>query len=102
MKTLKSVLQEIEKNAVTSGQIIRALRKSLGFTLKDVEAISGIRETHLSAIENDSYELTKKYAEKLGATLGVHPTVLLFPEGVEPSAEIKAIEKRRKKLLSLK
>ena len=70
--------------------------------LKDVEAISGIRETHLSALENDNYELTKKYAEKLGATLGVHPTVLLFPEGYESSSELKAIEKRAKKLLATK
>lgn len=102
MKSLKSILQEIDPHPVTSGQIIRAFRKSLGFTLKDVEAISGIRETHLSAIENDAYELTKKNAEKLAATLGVQPTILLFPEGVHPSAEIKAIEKRRKKMLALK
>ena len=102
MKSLKNILREIQPEALTSGQIIRAFRKSLGFTLKDVETISGIRETHLSAIENDSYELTKKYAEKLAATLGVHPTILLFPEGVEPSAEIKAIEKRRQKLLASK
>lgn len=102
MKLLKSVLEEIDPAPVTSGQIIRAFRKSLGFTLKDVEAISGIRETHLSAIENDAYELSKKNAEKLAATLGVQPTILLFPEGVQPSAEIKAIEKRRKKLLAHK
>ena len=102
MKSLKSILHEINPAPVTSGEIIRALRKSLGFTLKDVETISGIRETHLSAIENDSYELTKKYAEKLSATLGVHPAVILFPEGVEPSFEIKAIEKRRKKFLASK
>lgn len=102
MKSLKKVLFEIDPSPVTSGQIIRALRKSIGFTLKDVESISGIRETHLSAIENDSYELTKKNAEKLAATLGVQPTVLLFPEGVQPSAEIKSIEKRRKKMLASK
>jgi transcriptional regulator with XRE-family HTH domain len=99
MKSFKSVLKEIDPSPVTSGEIIRALRKSLGFTLKDVEAISGIRETHLSAIENDSYELTKKYAEKLAATLGVHPSLILFPEGLAPSLEIKEIEKRRKKFI---
>lgn len=102
MKSLKHVLQEIESAEVTSGQIIRAIRKSLGLTLKDVELISGIKEPHLSSIENDSYELTKKYAEKLGASLGVHPTILLFPEGHESSTEIKAIEKRRKKILAAK
>lgn len=100
MKSLKSVLAEIDPRPISSGEIIRALRKSLGFTLKDVEIISGIRETHLSAIENDSYELTKKYAEKLAATLGVHPAVILFPEGIRPSFEIKLIEKRRKKMLA--
>lgn len=102
MKLLKNILQEIDPTEVSSGQIIRAIRKSLGLTLKDVELISGIKGPHLSAIENDAYELTKKYAEKLGASLGVHPAVLLFPEGHEPSAEIKAIEKRRKKVLAAK
>lgn len=102
MKSFKNVLREIDPAPVTSGEIIRALRKSLGFTLKDVESISGIRETHLSAIENDSYELTKKYAEKLAATLGVHPALILFPEGVDANPEIKEIEKRRKKFISMK
>jgi transcriptional regulator with XRE-family HTH domain len=102
MQSFKKFLKELDPEDVTSGQIIRALRKSLGFTLKDVEAISGIRQTHLSAIENDSYELTKKYAEKLAATLGVHPNVILFPEGRKPNEEIKEIEKRRKKFFNQK
>ena len=102
MKSFKSVLKELNPTTVSSGQIIRALRKSIGFTLKDVESISGIRETHLSAIENDAYELTKKYAEKLAATLGVHPSIILFPEGVDPSEEIRAIEKKGRKLRGIK
>jgi transcriptional regulator with XRE-family HTH domain len=102
MKSLKSILNEVEPKPVTSGQIIRAIRKSLELTLKDVESISGIRETHLSAIENDAYELTKKYAEKIAATLGVQPWLILFPEGNSPSPEIREIQKRRKKLLASK
>ena len=102
MKSMKSLLKEISSSILTSGQIIRAIRKSLGFTLKDVEDISGIKETHLSAIENDFYELSKKNAEKLAATFGVHPTILLFPEGTEPNDEIKKIEARRMKRIAFK
>ena len=66
-KSLISVLSEFDNQSLTSGIAIRVLRKSLNFTLKDVQSLTGIRETHLSAIENDFYELTKKNAEKIAA-----------------------------------
>lgn len=102
MKAMKEILKEIDNSALSSGEAVRVIRKSLGFTLKDLAEISGIRETHLSAIENDSYEISKKNAERLGASLGVHPATILFPEGVEKSKEIKEIEKRRKRIMANK
>lgn len=101
-KSLISVLSEFDNQSLTSGIAIRVLRKSLNFTLKDVQSLTGIRETHLSAIENDSYELTKKNAEKIAASLGVHPSIILFPEGYSKSPEVKKIEAKAKLLLKRK
>jgi transcriptional regulator with XRE-family HTH domain len=102
MKSLKTLLREIDPQDLSSGEATRVIRKSLGLTLKDLAEISGIRETHLSAIENCSYEISKKNAERLGAALGVHPATILFPEGIERRSELIEIEKRRKKVLSRK
>lgn len=102
-KSLISILNEFDNDqSLTSGLAVRLLRKSLNFTLKDVQALTGIRETHLSAIENDAYELTKKNAEKIAASLGVHPSIILFPEGYSKSSEIKKIEAKAKLLLKKK
>ena len=101
-KSLISVLSEFDNQSLTSGIAIRVLRKSLNFTLKDVQSLTGIRETHLSAIENDSYELTKKNAEKIAASLGVHPSIILFPEGYSKSPEVKKIEAKARLLLKRK
>lgn len=102
MKSMKAILKEIDSSELSSGEAVRVIRKSLNLTLKDLSEISGIQETHLSAIENGSYEISKKNAERLGAALGVHPATLLFPEGIEKSVEIQEIEKRRKKVLAKK
>lgn len=102
MKSMKAILKEIDSSELSSGEAVRVIRKSLNLTLKDLAEISGTQETHLSAIENGSYEISKKNAERLGAALGVHPAPLLFPEGIEKSIEIQEIEKRRKKILAKK
>lgn len=102
MKSMKTILKEIDASNLNSGEAVRVIRKSLGLTLKDLTEISSIRETHLSAIENGSYEISKKNAERLGAALGVHPATILFPEGIERRTELLEIEKRRKKVLARK
>jgi antitoxin HigA-1 len=50
-------------------------------TLKDLEDVTGVKESNLSALENDRIEMTSYYAERLGAALGIHPSLLLYPEG---------------------
>ena len=39
MKRMKDVLEELSPGLITSGQAMRALRHSQGFTLMDVEKI---------------------------------------------------------------
>lgn len=97
------LLNQIDPSALTTGSLLRSLRKGLNLTLKEVEDISGIKEQNLSALENDRMEMSVYYAEVLAAALGVHPTDILFPNGKwEKSSQITAIEKKSKQYLAKK
>jgi|SRR6185312_1276595 len=102
-KKMMDLLNEIEPKNLSSGQVLRALRKGLELTLKDIEEITDIKEQNLSALENDRMAMTVHYAEILAAALGVHPTDILFPNGKwGKSAEISAIERKAKKIITKK
>lgn len=95
MSDFKKLIAEFKNQNSTSGSVARAFRKKLGLTLKDVEEITGMKESNLSALENDRLEMTKRTAEILGAAYGVHPFVFLFPNGdVERDKRLREIEKR--------
>lgn len=98
-KNLKDLLNEIDTSASTPGKTVRAFRKNFNITLKELEDVTGIKESNLSALENDRIEMTSYYAERLGAALGIHPSLLLYPEGwVKVTPELADIEKKAKKL----
>ena len=102
-KNFKDLLHEIDPSPLTSGKVMRAIRKNFKMTLKEIEQLTGIKEPNLSAIENDKMEITKHYAEILGAALGVHPSSLLFPGGYEiESKELKAIARKSQTLRAKK
>lgn len=103
-KKLKEVLNKLDSEPVTPGRFVRSVRKNFGITLKELEDLTGIKETNLSALENEHMEMSRYYAEILGAALGVHPSTILFPEGYESpeSDRLKEIRKRGAKLLALK
>jgi len=89
--------------ATTAGKIIRAFRTNFHITQKEMCEIIDVTETNLSAIENDRREIGVDLATRIGAFLGIHPSLLLFPNGQE--AEInkhKDIIKKAKKLLDKK
>ncbi len=99
MKNLKDTLNEIDPAPSTPGKTFRAFRKNFSITLKDLEEVTGVKESNLSALENDRIEMTSYYAERLGAALGIHPSLLLYPEGwVKVTPELADIEKKAKKL----
>ena len=101
MKKFKDILNEFDSSPLSIGQAIRVLRKGINFTLKDVENLSCIRESHLSAIENDRMELSLNNARKIAAAIGVHPSTILFPNGTDIHIkEINIIEKKRQKFIS--
>ncbi len=80
-KRMRAVLDEHLPGESTPGELLRGLRKRDGFTLKDLEEITGIKESNLSAIENGHVEMTQYYAETFAAALGVQPTLFLYPNG---------------------
>ena len=100
---MKDVLEELSPGFITSGEIVRALRNSQGFTLKDIEKMTGLSEQWLSSLENDRSSLTVKNARKISAALGVNPFSILFPNGENiKDKEIQRIERLREKLLKEK
>lgn len=80
-RRMKEVLDEFFPGEPTPGELLRALRKRDGFTLKDMEDITGVKDSNLSAIENSHVEMTQYYAEIFAAALGVQPTIFLYPNG---------------------
>ncbi len=87
----------------TTGKIIKSFRTNFRITQKEMCHVVGITETNLSAIENDRREIGVELATRLGAFLGVHPSILLFPNGQE--AELhkhKNIIRKAQRLLDKK
>jgi transcriptional regulator with XRE-family HTH domain len=72
--------ESIDKKSST-GSIVKSFRKKFGLTQKELGKITGLSETHISAIEHDKIEIGKKRAEMLAAVFGIHPSTLLFPNG---------------------
>ena len=97
------LLNELVKEHATPGDMLRAFRKRDGFTLKEMESITGIRESNLSAIENGRISMTQHYAEIFAAALEVHPTMFLYPNGqFDQGNEFRRIAKRRTLFLKKK
>jgi transcriptional regulator with XRE-family HTH domain len=98
-KNMSDLLNEIDPSPSTPGKTLRAFRKNFEITLKELEEVTGIKESNISALENDRTEMTSYYAEMFGAALGIHPSLLLYPEGwVKVTPELASIEKKAKKL----
>lgn len=89
------VLNELVPTKATAGEMLRSLRQRDGLTLAQMEEITGIRDSNLSALENNRIEMSQHYAEVFAAALNVHPMLFLYPNGkFEKSPELKKIEKR--------
>ncbi len=101
MPSFRKLLEEFGTGEATPNETVRIFRKGLGMTLKEVEEVTGIRESHLSAIENGKIEMTQHYAEVFASTFGLHPTVFLYPGGkFKKSRDLQTIERRAKKYIA--
>jgi len=100
MPSFRKLLEDLGAGKETPNETVRTFRKGLGMTLKEVENVTGIRESHLSAVENGKIEMTQHYAEVFAAAFGLHPTAFLYPRGeFKKSKELESIERRAKKYI---
>jgi len=65
--------------AVTVRESVRIIRELQEMTQNDLAAATGIRQSTISAIENDRVQLGVERAKVLARALQCHPAVLVFP-----------------------
>lgn len=99
MPSFKKLIEDLQKDFgfedPTSGEMVRTFRKRIGLTLKDMQEITGIKESNLSKLENGKIDMTQHYAELCGIALDVPPEVLLYPGGkFDPGPRLKEVAKR--------
>lgn len=102
-KSFKTVLYQLQNEKSTSGSLLKAFRKGLQLTQADLSSITGIHVPNISALENDAIPFTNHYADIFAAALGIHPRILLYPDGTfHKSEELRKIERRAQKLIKKK
>ena len=62
---------------VSVGESVRIIRELQELTQSDLEALTGIPQSALSAIENDRINLDVERAKVLARALNVHPAALM-------------------------
>ena len=97
MEKMRKVLHQILSEELTPGEVLRGARIEAGISQEDMEEITGIKRSNISALENGRMAMTSHYAEIFGAALSLHPADLLYPNRkVAKSEEILKIEKKAK------
>jgi transcriptional regulator with XRE-family HTH domain len=84
----------------TPGRVVRAFRRNFELTLGEMERLTGIPESNLSAIENDKLDMGIRRATRIAAVFGINPSLILFPKGHERKEE-KELRKIRKDAAAL-
>jgi len=74
---------DLDQVRATPGQVVRAFRTNFGLTLKELEQITGVSYTNLSAIEHDRIDVGVRRAVLIAAAFGIEPQQILFPHGYE-------------------
>jgi transcriptional regulator with XRE-family HTH domain len=64
---------------VSVGESVRIVRELQGLTQNGLSKLTGIPQSTISAIENDSVNLGVERAKVLARALKCHPAVLVFP-----------------------
>lgn len=103
MKNMRNVLLDIIGDEITPGEVIRGARIKLNLSQDDMEEITGIKRSNLSALENERIAMTSHYAEILAVVLNLHPADILYPNGnVDKTKELLEIEKKANFLIQKK
>lgn len=95
---------DLEQVKATPGQVVRAFRTNFDLTLKELEQITGVSYTNISAIEHDRVDVGVRRAVLLAAAFGIEPQQILFPQGyVRPDQpDVERVRTRAKRLLEKK
>jgi transcriptional regulator with XRE-family HTH domain len=95
MKDMRSVLNEVLGEDLTPGEALRAARVKAGISQDELQEITGVQRSNISALENGRLEMTSHYALLFGTALQVHPAEILFPNGkFQKTQELQKIEKK--------
>lgn len=78
----------------TPGQVVRAHRKQMNLTLRELQDVTGIAQENLSAMENGKKSIGSDTALILGAALGIDAEFILFPHGYDSEMQ-KRVERAR-------
>lgn len=84
----------------TPGRVVRAFRRNFELTLGEMERLTGIPQSNLSAIENDKLDMGVRRATRIAAVFGINPSLILFPTGHKREEE-KELRKIRKDAAAL-
>ena len=76
MKDYKEAKRVVE---VSVGDSVKILREFQELSQNELENLTGIPQSTISAIENDRIQLGVERAKVLARALGCHPAVLVFP-----------------------
>jgi len=76
MKDFRRARKRVE---VSVGESVRIVRELQGLTQNGLSKLTGIPQSTISAIENDSVNLGVERAKVLARALNCHPAVLVFP-----------------------
>lgn len=100
MKEMRSVVLDLLGDEVLPGEQLRTIRVKMGISQEELQEITNIARSNISALENGRLEMTYHYALIFGSALNIHPAKLLFPNGhYSKTDELKKIEKKAESIL---
>jgi len=76
MKDFRRARKNVE---VSAGESVRIIRELQEISQNDLEKLTGIPQSTISAIENGRVQLGVERAKVLARALHCHPAVLVFP-----------------------
>lgn len=65
---------------LTPDAMLKTLRELQGLTQQELSDLTGIPQSNISALENNSKMMGRQSALVLAKALKVHPGILLFPD----------------------
>ena len=65
---------------LTPGEALKMLRELQGLTQSDLSKKTGISQSNISALVNNTKQMGRESAITFSYALKVHPSVLLFPD----------------------